>query len=244
MGTLCLGSGLLVVNALVNNPVSNPRYWFGTVVLGLLLGSERVQRPAVMRMFLVTVLLAFLVVFPYADRYRYTNSTQQRMSLTQSLELKGDFDSFAEIANAVSYSQERGHTDGGQVLGALGFWVPRSAWPTKSSDTGILLAHYIGYPNTNLSAPLWAEAYIDFGWLAVGVVFLALGLVSERGDRAYEKPHAGPWTRSDSVNRTCTRDGRLPAHRPARVHAAGDGSTDGPHCSVVAAEQRRQDSSR
>ena len=53
------------------------------------------------------------------------------------------------------------------MLGALLFFVPSAMWSTKPLATGIFLADYliVNYSMwfTNLSAPLIAEGYLDFG---------------------------------------------------------------------------------
>jgi hypothetical protein len=56
---------------------------------------------------------------------------------------------------------------GHQLLGSLLFFVPSSIWSAKPLATGIFLADYLiaNYSMwfTNLSAPLIAEGYLDFG---------------------------------------------------------------------------------
>jgi hypothetical protein len=67
---------------------------------------------------------------------------------------------------------------GHQLLGSLLFFVPSSLWSTKPLATGILLANYLinNYSMwfTNLSAPIVAEGYLDFGYL--GVIAYAAGM--------------------------------------------------------------------
>jgi hypothetical protein len=66
---------------------------------------------------------------------------------------------------------------GHQLLGSLLFFVPSSVWSSKPLATGIFLADYLiaNYSMwfTNLSAPLVAEGYLDFGPL--GVIVYAAG---------------------------------------------------------------------
>jgi hypothetical protein len=83
---------------------------------------------------------------------------------------------------------------GHQLLGSLLFFVPSSVWTGKPPATGIFLAKYLinhySMWFTNLSAPLVAEGYLDFGWLgvllyALGLAFLVDGLnrLAQRHDR-------------------------------------------------------------
>jgi hypothetical protein len=57
------------------------------------------------------------------------------------------------------------------VFGSLLFFVPSALWTTKPLATGIFLANYLiaNYSMwfTNLSAPLVAEGYLDFGYVGV-----------------------------------------------------------------------------
>ena len=56
---------------------------------------------------------------------------------------------------------------GRQLLGALLFFVPSAVWSGKPLASGIFIANYLiaNYSMwfTNLSAPLIAEGYLDFG---------------------------------------------------------------------------------
>ena len=178
---------LLAVNTVVNNPISSARHWFGTVLVSILLLVPAVHRPRLARVGMVATLAALLLVFPYADHFRYTDPVDRAAHTpVQELVNKGDYDSFPQVRAAAEYVGANGHTLGRQLEGVLLFWVPRQTWPDKPVDTGILLARFEGNTlNTNLSAPLWAETYLDFGLPGVLVAFVALGAVSRRADEAF-----------------------------------------------------------
>ena len=74
---------------------------------------------------------------------------------------------------------EHGVAVGQQLLGVVLFWVPREVWPGKAIDTGALLANYRGYSFTNLSAPTWAELYINGGMilLVIGMILIGFGFI-------------------------------------------------------------------
>lgn len=165
----------LVVLLVVVNPVTSPRYVVGTVVLSLafLMGAFRNRRRT--RTWMVLLVVAMVVVFPYSDVFRTSTGGSNQSALTDNLTLNGDYDAFAQLVNTVAYVDREGATDGRQALGVLLFWVPRSIWETKPTDTGILLAEYNNYDFTNLSAPIWAEMYINGRWLAVIVGSVLLG---------------------------------------------------------------------
>ncbi|MBO9568552.1 MAG: hypothetical protein J7503_06975 [Cellulomonas iranensis] len=178
---------LLGANVVVNNPVSNPRYWALTVLLStvfVLVGARR----GWYRTVLVGGLVAAVVVFPYADRFRYDEAGYRPLesqSVLTTMAMK-DFDQMVMVANTVTYTQVgEGHTGGRQLLGAVLFFVPRQVWPGKAQDTGVLVGEWMGTVNTNLSSPWWAELWVDGGWVAVVLGSAALGLAAARADRRY-----------------------------------------------------------
>jgi hypothetical protein len=118
-----------------------------------------------MRTFALSLALGLVLVFPYADFARTADPNAEVETVGPAAKLStGDFDAFDQIVNAVTYVENEGHTGGRQLMGAALFFVPRAAWPAKPEDTGIFLANYKGYWFTNLSAPMWAEFFIDGGW--------------------------------------------------------------------------------
>jgi oligosaccharide repeat unit polymerase len=169
---------LLVINIIISNPVSNARYWFGSVALAIMfLFVKWGKRTFVSYAILVSVLL--LIIFPYSDVFR--NNTDINLSsdtLTYQLTQKGDYDAFQQLLNTIIYVTHEGVTYGYQLLGALFFWVPRSIWVDKPYGSGHLVAEHIGYQFTNLSSPLWAESYINFGLIGVFIIFALYGYIS------------------------------------------------------------------
>lgn len=184
--TWVLWLALLGANAVVNNPISNPRYWFLTVLLAMLFVFVT-PRPGFVRASMVSAVGASILLFPFMDRFRYAegaNPALESNSWLDTLTLK-DYDQVPMLANAVSYAAQEGHTWGGQLLGAALFPVPRSIWPGKPHDTGVVLGQWLGTNNVNLSAPLWAEFWLDFSMVGLAVAFLAFGFVSARVDRIF-----------------------------------------------------------
>lgn len=171
---------------LIVNPISSPRYIFGTVALGYLAALGAYSSLRRYRVIALSSVLGLLFLFPLLDTFRYdANATIQVVNPLESF-LSGDYDSFAQINNAVSYVADVGATSGRQALGVLLFWVPRAVWPAKPVDTGILLAEYRGYGFTNLSAPLPAEFYINGGWAFLVIGMIAFGYAIKGWDRRSE----------------------------------------------------------
>ncbi|MFI9461264.1 hypothetical protein [Streptomyces xiamenensis] len=180
-------AGLLVLNVIVNNPISNPRYWFLTVLFALLF--TLFPRSSVMyRAALALGLVVALLVFPFTDRFRYDEEGRQPVetgSLMEPLVIK-DYDQVGMFANTVTYAGDgNGHTLGRQVVGAALFFVPRTVWESKPEDTGFLVGGWMGTSSANLSSPLWAELWLDFGPLGMAAGFVAVGYLAARTDRRY-----------------------------------------------------------
>jgi hypothetical protein len=187
-GLLVAWVATLGAQVVVNNPISNARFWFITVALSTVLVLFP-RGTNVFRALLLAGVAASLVLFPFADRFRYVNGDSSAnladRSIVETLAVK-DYDQMNMVVNTVTFVREAaGHTFGRQASGALLFWVPRSSWETKPIDTGTEVALYVGTVNTNLSEPLWAELWIDFGIVGMVLGFVLLGYLLRRGDRWY-----------------------------------------------------------
>lgn len=180
------GAGLLlgvVVLAVVENPVVNARYSFGTAAFAIAVFLGAARTAARVRTTMLATLAGFIFLFPLADAFRYSDQVRAtRGGFFGEYVANGDYDSFWQIANAYQYWQDGLVQPLRQIMGSLLFWVPRAIWPHKPTDTGILLAQYRGYSFENLSAPMWAEALVNAGAIGVVVVFLMLGYVVARMD--------------------------------------------------------------
>jgi len=167
--------GAAVVLLMVVNPIASARYTFGTVAFALAVFAGAMATRLRARLTMLVAIVGFLFVFPIADAFRSDEVRVSRTSFFGEYLSNPDYDAFWQIANALSYWIDGLVEPGRQVLGNLLFWVPRAIWPDKPTDSGIVLAEYRGYSFDNLSAPMWAEALINGGIVAVVLVFLALG---------------------------------------------------------------------
>ncbi|MFE0878895.1 O-antigen polymerase [Streptomyces smyrnaeus] len=181
---------MLALNAVVNNPVSNPRYWFLTVLFSLLFTAFP-RSPVMYRAALATGVAVALVIFPFADRFRYEEGTdrprQTTGSVLEPLTMK-DYDQTGMLANTVTFVRSgEGHSYGRQLSGTAMFFVPRSVWAGKPHDPGTRVGEWMGMPYPNLSSPLWAELWLDFGPLGMVSGFAAVGYGAARADRRYAR---------------------------------------------------------
>ncbi|MDG9704015.1 hypothetical protein [Streptomyces sp. DH37] len=184
---------LVAVNVVVNNPVSQPRFWAGTVLLTILFAAPALRRPRAFRAAAAAVTAAVLVVFPYSDYFRYEKREPvEVVSLAEQFTSNGDYDAFQQIATGVDYVRGHGHAPR-DALGPPLFFVPRAVWPDKPDDAGILLARHAGYAFENLSAPLWIESYMWAGLPGVAAVFALFGAAGRRidGVRHRLREHGG-----------------------------------------------------
>ena len=185
---------LLALNAVVNNPISKPRFWVGTVVLTLLFTMPRLCRPRGFRIAGAGLIAALLLVFPYSDYFRYSDREDVAVvSLADQFINNGDYDAFQQVQTGLDYVRENGFSPQ-DALGPPLFMVPRSMWPEKPDDTGITLAEYAGYDFLNLSAPLWIESYLWAGPFAVVVVFCLFGALGRRVDDVRHRLRDRPGT--------------------------------------------------
>lgn len=183
-----LGFSLLAVALILNNPVSTARVKIGTILLSLFfLLPWRRWSNAITVMCLV---FALLVIFPFADLYRsdLDNNLSEHIAKTSpynEIVKNGDFDAFQQVINTVKTVEKSGLRFGVQVGGSLLFFVPRSIWPNKPVATGQWVAERMGYGYTNLSSPLWAEFYVDGGWLLLVLGFIGYGYLVGILDKWY-----------------------------------------------------------
>jgi hypothetical protein len=180
-------AGLLLINGVVNNPVANPRYWFLTVLFALLF-TVFPRSPVMYRAALALGVVIALLVFPFSDRFRYDEQGQQPVetgSLLEPLVIK-DYDQVNMFANTITYADDgNGHSYGEQLAGAALFFVPRAMWEGKPEDTGFVVGEWMGTDSPNLSSPLWAELWLDFGSVGMTAAFVAVGYLAARTDRRY-----------------------------------------------------------
>ena len=181
---------IFVINLLINNPVSSPRYLFGTIVLSLIFLTLTWRSKLSFSLVTTAIILIFLFVFPFADMFRSTTNIdelalQVSSNISNPLVKKSDYDSFQQIINTTEYVEDHSIAFGKQMFGTLIFWVPRNMWSSKPAPSGVVVAEYKGYEYTNLSMPLWGEAYMDGGILGVILVFLIYGFFTSVIENIY-----------------------------------------------------------
>ncbi|MCC3295298.1 oligosaccharide repeat unit polymerase [Arthrobacter sp. zg-Y411] len=186
MPDILLMAALTVMNIVVNNPISNSRYWTLAVLFGLILPLIR-GRKGLFNLAILGGTFASIFVFPLSDITRRAAGTQAPLQVDSvwTMIATKDYDQFTMLANTLGYTADHGLSWGMQALGPLLFWVPRVGWPDKPYDTGVEVGIWMNNSNLNLSAPLWAEAWINFGLPGVVLAFAGLGVLARRLDAGY-----------------------------------------------------------
>jgi hypothetical protein len=178
---VCVLLLLLLLVLITENPYTEKRNALGPLYIALLL----VAFPGFFGSWAKRMLLlvgGMVLIFPAITIF--THNHQQSIgdvTLTQVSDRLMDhyfsinYDSWANIYTAIEIAGAHGVQWGHQLLGSLLFFVPSGIWSGKPLATGIYLANYLSVNYsmwfTNLSAPLIAEGYLDFGF--VGVILYA-----------------------------------------------------------------------
>jgi hypothetical protein len=162
---------------------STARYTIATVVFAIAVLAGAVRTRTRVRRTVVATLFGFLFIFPIADAFRRADSVDaSRQGFFDEYVGNSDYDSFWQVANALSYWRDGLVEPMRQLAGSVLFWVPRGLWPEKPLDTGVTLAQYRDYDVDNLSAPLWAEALANGGLVAVVIFLFVAGFAVGRLD--------------------------------------------------------------
>lgn len=177
---------LVLLNVVINNPISNSRYWTLAVLFGLILPLIA-ARKSFFNIAIIGGIVAAIFLFPLSDitrRAAGAGVTLQADSVWRMISTK-DYDQFTMLANTLGFTDDEGLTWGNQFLGALLFWVPRVLWKNKPFDSGVEVGEWMRSANVNLSSPMWAEAWINFGIAGVVITFALLGLLSKKLDSGF-----------------------------------------------------------
>jgi hypothetical protein len=180
----------------VNFPLSVARFYGWTVIsvffYYILLHHRLLKRYWIAGCFLLLGLFGSFIV----DALRYVQSiaeAKENYGNSQVLSTDsfyvGHVDAFEMLVYGTEFVEEKGHTGGRQALGVALFWVPRDFWPDKPPATGPLMgSSFINLmnqtANTNLSAPIVLEGYINLGIIGVVIFAGITGVVAGTLDRA------------------------------------------------------------
>jgi oligosaccharide repeat unit polymerase len=176
-------------------PTGMARNSTGTIYLGILLifSYRNIDTSKLNKYFVFIFLFGFMIVFPAINAFRRSNWSE--VNIIQIFEntvddisanyASGDYDAFSVIGDTMQYVKANGLSFGKQLLGAIFFFVPRSIWKTKPYGSGQTIFEWMGASYTNISCPIMAEGYINFGIFGVILFAFLCGVIVKVVDKKY-----------------------------------------------------------
>lgn len=170
---------------IVNFPASITRYWIGLVYIGILL--ILFEEKIVNRRFDIFLIVVFSVIFPVFQLFKWYTLSDLISGGNIMIRLSNvynsvDFDAYSVLARTIKLTSTNGIQYGHQVLASLFFIVPRSVWPLKPYPSGQFIAMATNQFYTNISCPIYAEGFIDFGLIGALLYTLLLSFFIRKFD--------------------------------------------------------------
>lgn len=161
--TLGVFISALMLNTIINSPLSLPRFWIFGFVISLIWIVAPYFHKVWRCVFVVGMTVMQFTVFPlYSQLTRSVGGVDFNLDAIRQYLHHGDFDGFQSIVNVTLYIQNSGFELGRNLISVVLFFVPRTIW-NKAEPLGMAASDFMGYEYTNLSAPIYAELYADFG---------------------------------------------------------------------------------
>jgi len=162
------------------SPIGIPRSLAGALYIPMMM---MVFIPKYFSKYSVLCVIVFAVLFaaPVADVFRTINHQDVDLGSNFSLDyvFSGHFDAFHNFSQVIELDYA---SEGWQVIGILLFWVPRAFWEGKPQGTSFDFADFAGFAAHNVSFPLPAEFYVDYGIGGIIVGMFVVGLIYRRLD--------------------------------------------------------------
>ena len=185
----------IVLNLLISNPLNAPRLWFGSVLLTSFIlifkwnGLSSFLKWSSISSLGLLLLFSGLdprIIFSYqilnGGEVNFTNSLNAVAASINNLPGDYNFDAFQMLYFTTIYTSKLGYSFGYQLLLPIFFWFPRSIWNSKPLGSPDIVASYAGFDSINVSSPLWAEGYINFGIFGVFVFLFIFGYFAKLSD--------------------------------------------------------------
>jgi hypothetical protein len=174
---VCAIALLILLVFATENPYTEKRNALGPLYLGLVLIAFQdwfASRTRRMLLLVGSMVIGFPAISVFTHNHKQTLGTLSMSDVASRIQehyFSINYDSWANVYTSVEIVKVHGPQWGKQLLGSLLFFVPSSIWTTKPLATGIFLGNYLisSYSMwfNNLSAPLAAEGYLDFGYVGV-----------------------------------------------------------------------------
>jgi oligosaccharide repeat unit polymerase len=179
-----------------DNPFAAARYWTASMLMGfaaiVFLRHRKTARLFIAAMVVGVIILPVLNVGRSNTEF-FSDLTDVAMMIDpiEYLSESGDFQIYSILILFKSYINDYGIAWGRQLLGVFLFWIPRQFWEGKPIGSAAYVTESLGgFDNTNLAAPLQAEAIINFGWVGVPLFAGAFGMALGYLDSVYHSRSA------------------------------------------------------
>jgi oligosaccharide repeat unit polymerase len=160
---------------IINYPLSLARFVFFAYILIIFF---LFNRPTAFKKFMLFAIffIGVTTIFPFFSFLTRGDENSFKIDFADYYTSSGDFDGLQSVLNTIVYTKDLSYEYGHQLLGSLLFFVPRAFWLDKPIPTGSLTAEHQGYLFTNISSPMPAELYIDFGYIGITIIAFLLGM--------------------------------------------------------------------
>jgi hypothetical protein len=174
---ICAIALLILLVFITENPYTEKRNALGPLYLGLMLIAFQgwfASRTRRMLLLVGSMVIGFPAISVFTHNHKQTLGALSMSDVADRIQehyFSINYDSWANVYTSVEIVKVHGLQWGKQLLGSVLFFVPSSIWTTKPLATGIFLGNYLIQSYSmwfnNLSAPLAAEGYLDFGYVGV-----------------------------------------------------------------------------
>jgi len=176
-------------------PTSMPRLQIASLYIPLLfIYVKALKRDFV---FVFVIIFAVLFAFPFFNIFRsqYIQilNDGNLVFFDSKMFCKGHFDNYQNFARVLKYDLV---TYGDQFLGVFFFFIPRSIWPDKPVNSGILIYEKFNLYFDNISVNYFAEGYLNFGYFGVILFLVILALINSRMDKMFWVTNKGDFGRN------------------------------------------------
>ncbi len=153
--------------------------------------------------FTYVFIFGLIVLFPFMETFRYQDFF--KVNIIRAFEnvfkdmsysyTEGHYDAFSMMIYTMKTVAGNGIRWGIQLFGNLLFFVPRRFWSDKPYGTGYTIMQELGRDFKNVSAPMPAEMYINFGFIGIILGGVLVGWVVKKIDMAYWQLEANRQTK-------------------------------------------------
>ncbi|MCU1473896.1 hypothetical protein [Amnibacterium sp.] len=176
--------------AVFANPLANTRFIGITGIGALLILMTRPRSARAGAIFVGVALVGTLVLYPLGNYFRGGVYTQDTL-LNPATYTSDDFDGFQQVINSMDFVHDLGLSGGRYIVSAVGYFIPRSLWTGKEIPASLDVAAHANYTFVNLSEPIHAELYVEFGWVGVVLGMALLGYAIRRADEMWRAGSSG-----------------------------------------------------